>query len=918
MPHTRRTLLSSLVATSLIGTTGPAIAIVSGKVGQGKAARPAKARGQAFATRFDDRGLRSLRFANDAYDTDYIAPGQSLGHLALTFRTREDAWIRIATDGLQPIKASLSTGGQTRSYTIRQGDVHLQLDITIMPTASGLRLSYHLKNLSAAPVEIGDFAVPLPMHTQFTSGQPATAAVLKHSFISGDGSFLFWMRSNSAGPYLVMTPEHGTHLEYWDRQSEKQASGDGEPSVYRAYVHADHAAGVTHAEGCTWRQPTSRLTLAPGTDKTYGFRFAWAQDYDHVRDTLVEAGLLDILVAPGMTVPSDLATRIAIRSHETIDGIDAEHPDATTIIARGMHSGRHIYDVRFRRLGENRLTVRHGGGRKTHLEFFATEPVETMIHKRAAFIARHQHRDPSRWYNGLFGEWNMASQTLLGPDNYDHITGWRIYEVTCDDPGLSKPAYLASKNAEFPVQSEISALDDYITHFVWGGLQRTTEETYSYGIYGIPDWKTNRGSADPGSKGKLHIWRCYDYPHIIVMYYAMARIAATYPGIATALTAGQYLERAGRTALAMFTIPLEIAQWSAYETGFYNECVIPDLIGDLERGGLADLAKTLDGHWQRKVAFFVTGAPDLFGSEYAFDSTGFESTQALARSALDSGLPAAKAFSRTQMAANLFCRGVIEPAYYYLGSDYRAQGGDSFTLTYMAQMGGGAVLDYSLHDAEDPAPYIRLGITSALSAWALLNSGTAQSNYGYWYPGQANDGGAGGGFEPAPSGKTWLNQPHHRGSWYYSCEIDLGFCGALRSAATIISDDPVFGRFCFGGDMHSDGATSSVVPKDGVRRRLHVRDGQHRLDLHLDGGRFAAGQAIRLDNDLSTIRFWLEREGANASNAVVHLMLARGGPVALTVAGDRTEVLLTAGKASRISLPVPASDGPVEIVITRA
>jgi hypothetical protein len=35
------------------------------------------------------------------------------------------------------------------------------------------------------------------------------------------------------------------------------------------------------------------------------------------------------------------------------------------------------------------------------------------------------------------------------------------------------------------------------------------------------------------------------------------------------------------------------------------------------------------------VAFFVSGGPNLFGSEYAFDSTGFESTQVIARYALD-------------------------------------------------------------------------------------------------------------------------------------------------------------------------------------------------------------------------------------------------------------------------------------------
>ena len=88
------------------------------------------------------------------------------------------------------------------------------------------------------------------------------------------------------------------------------------------------------------------------------------------------------------------------------------------------------------------------------------------------------------------GTWRR--QTLLGPDNYDRIKGWRIYEVTCDDPGLSKPAFLAAKNAERPVQGEVAALDDYIEHFVWGGLQRTHRR-------GVPvrDLRNSRLEAEP-------------------------------------------------------------------------------------------------------------------------------------------------------------------------------------------------------------------------------------------------------------------------------------------------------------------------------------------------------------------------------------------------------------------------------------
>ena len=268
------------------------------------------------------------------------------------------------------------------------------------------------------------------------------------------------------------------------------------------------------------RQRASRATL-----DRYGFKLRWADDYDGVRQILVDEGLVDVQVVPGMTVPSDLVAQIALRTNEPIAAVEAEFPDDTKIQSLGRNGDYERFEVRFARLGENRLTVRFGKGRHMYLEFFATEPLETLIKKRAAFIARSQHRDPSKWYDGLISDWNMETQVLLSPDNYDRISGFRIYAVTCDDPGLCKPAYLAAKNAEYPVAEEVAALDYYIEHFVWGGLQRTTDESYAYGIYGIQDWKRNRTSADPGRNGKLHLWRVYDYPHIVLMYFSMYRVA---------------------------------------------------------------------------------------------------------------------------------------------------------------------------------------------------------------------------------------------------------------------------------------------------------------------------------------------------------------------------------------------------------
>src|SRR5439155_69312 len=88
---------------------------------------------------------------------------------------------------------------------------------------------------------------------------------------------------------------------------------------------------------------------------------------------------------------------------------------------------------------------------------------------------------------------------------------------------------------------------------------------------------------------------------------------------------------------------------------------------------------------------------------------------------------------------------------------------------------------------------------SYLSSWALMNTGRADTNYGFWYPGQENDGAAGWQFTSTKVGSAWMGSSYPggvtepRGPWHYDGEIDLGFGGALRMAATIVTRDPIFG-----------------------------------------------------------------------------------------------------------------------------
>ncbi len=784
----------------------------------------------------------------------------------------------------------------------------------------------NVQNQTDHEIELGDVGIPLPFNTQYVwdKTETYTKRLIRQSFIGGGGSFIFWMRTNAEGPYLVMVPEKGTQFEYFDQEDER---------IFTAFVHSSASRAELEAKGGKWRLPVTKRTLAatakPGDSEKYTLKFHWAKDYAGVRDALYQENGFDVNVVPGMTVPTNLSAKFSLRTLNRIRSVSVEYPNQTSLKSLGERGKDvHVYEVKFSRLGENMLKVNYGADQYLTLEFFVTEPLETLIKKRASFLMTHEQWDDSkRWYNGLYSQWDMKHQMLRSPDDLD---GLQSYAVACDDPALGKAPYLASKNVFFPDQKEIDSIENYIRHYVWGGLQQTDKEPYPYSIYGIPNWKVNRESEFDNERGKKHIWRIYDYPHVILLYYEMYLVAKNNPEMVHYLNKDEYLDRAYNTAVAFFTVPIEIVKWSAYETGTYNELVIPDLIRALEENGKQASADKLRSHWEIKAKHFINDHPYLFGSEYPFDSTGFESTHALAKYALDRmHEPTPNEFQRTvkmedvnyfleqQMKLNLACRGTLLPAYYWLGSDYRGSGNASYMLSYMAQMGGWAIEDYAVNYAKDPIEYLRLGYASYLSSWALLNSGTAASNYGYWFHGKENDGGAGGGFEPRPWGRAWLgNKEMGRGSWWYSGEIDLGFSGALRTAATVVSDDPIFGLIAYGGDLTRRSGEISVVPKDGLRDRFYVVRGATRLQLMLDRDGFAKDQAIQFDDSIKRISFKLENRSANTHQAMLQLSGLPAGTYS-ALAGNKSLPVFVVKNGESKSLAIPVSTDRNDVVISR-
>ena len=850
--------------------------------------------------------LNSLKRVDDHFDTDYLF-GDGIGTVDIRYRKEGDSWrlaqtgcsddIRVTTQvAREPLRVQIAYAHDSEN---EYGICTFALVETFENRGNSLDWLLEFRNKGDQPLELGDITLPLHFSTNYVQDNHTTYTqrVIRHSFISGHGSFILLMRPNAIPPFLVMTPLGATRLEYYGRTT----GGGSWEGTYFTSIHSAYRAEV---ETCgTWRQPQTNIVLEPqgkpGDSVMYGFRFRWASNYKEVRTILYEEGLFDVHVIPGMTVPSDLSATLSLRGRYEPVSLIPEFADQTHIDDLGKSGDVYRYQISFKRLGENRITVCFDQDREFYLEFFVTEPLEVLIHKRATFIVQHQQvRDPAKWYDGLFSLWDMQKLVLRTPDDLDGLA-YPYMVGGSDDPCLCKAPFVATKNLHFPNETEIAAIEYYLEHFVWGGLQRTNQEhPHPFGIYGVDNWYVNRNSEigfSSGGHGKEHLWRTFDYPHLILLYFTMYRIARNYPEWVHYLDAPGYLARAFGTARAYFTVPINIKMgepffikgWSdwAYKQGNFHELVIPNLIRELERSGWTDEAEWLRGEWEKKVKYFVYDHPYPYGSEMFFDSTGFESTHMIARYALENEiLPDTnlwydrnlaiwyshpevrqqdfRMFMERQIQTNIAARGWIETSYYLLGSDYRGGGNTDYLLSYMTQMGGWSIVDYALYYSDDPTTYLRLGYASFLASWALVNSGPPDGNYGFWYPGAGNDGAAGWAFKAEQYGRTWMGRgdslSQGRGLWRYDGEIDSGFSGALRTAATIVVDDPVFGLFCYGGTLEATSAAYAICPRDGLRQRLHLLVFEPRIHLLLERDGFSSSAPVVVGKDLEEISFRLE------------------------------------------------------------
>jgi hypothetical protein len=219
----------------------------------------------------------------------------------------------------------------------------------------------------------------------------------------------------------------------------------------------------------------------------------------------------------------------------------------------------------------------------------------------------------------------------------------------------------------------------------------------------------------------------------------------------------------------------------------------------------------------------------------------------------------------------------------------------------MAAMGGWGVLDYALNFAPEPYDWLQLGYASYLSSWCLMNTGRPGTNYGFWFPGPENDGAAGWQFMSSKWGRAWMGEDVPRGPWRYDGEIDLGFGGALRSAATVLTRDPIFDWTAYGGALSIEGDQLSIRPRDGLRQRFAAVLPDNgipwptvrRFKLELDRDGFAAGEPITTNKTLDKLAFTLENRTGDQHSSGLWLSFPVGTRYEVSQDGAKVELRKT-------------------------
>jgi MYXO-CTERM domain-containing protein len=842
--------------------------------------------------------ITSLQLVGDAFPTNYVlnatsAPGQNtadhewIGELMFTYRLGTGAWTTALTNQSADVRAVTSTASSVavtyQNSASARGIKNFKLVETYSLVNDYLDWQIAITNTSAQSLEIGDLGLPLPFNELWTGGDIIyETRTVVHSFTGNGSSYITAGRPSGVGPFLLMTPDPttGAGFEYMDNWRIEEhagsawAAGGGTPAWTNGldvfYVHSNVIKSTNRGY-----LPNTSLVLAPNASQTYAFKFFKAASHADVKDRLYTEGLIDVTAVPGMMLATDMTAKIDLHTSKPINSVTAQYPSQTTVTSLGSTAGdHHLYALAFAHLGPNNVTVSYGSGETTTLQFYVLEPIDQALQHHATFLV-----GSTQWASGtlksVFDDWLMDSQSKKGATAGG---GWG------DDWGWTKGQFLAEKNAQSPVASEVTALDTYLDA-LWGTEIDGTTNT-------VDDWWCpSITTANCGYN------RSFAYPHAYNTYFSMYKIASRYPSLVTYKhTADTYLLRAYGILNALFVNFPPNPNLDAgvrVNVGYMGEQTTPEIIQALKAGGHTTEAQNVTNVMSRRYAIF-NALPYPFGSEYTYDNTGEEAVYMVARMNGDTKIPA-RIDAKTRA-----CRGQ-EPVWYYYADPVTNNGENWWQFQYTAALAGNGMDDWVRNFSTTPELDERLAYAAKIANVSAINSGQIDST-------PANIGAVSWGYQ-AMKGNVYVGSPYvkggeggnlHNGWRQMSGESDLGLFGAIRILSSDVAVDPIFGLYGYGCDVSQSGSCLQVTPHDGVFKRLDMVS--QKLRMELDRDRYT-GATVSGSNDY--VGFTLQNQVQTAHATTVTFSGLAAGSYAVSVGGTSAGmVTAAAGAPTVVSLSI--------------
>lgn len=783
-----------------------------------------------------------------------------LGDLNIRLRTGENSeWKGFSTATKRADVRSLSVNGKILAAadlaSTLPSDIPLQISRFWETSNRGeLQLRFVLNNKSAEIIELGALGIPMVFNNILQDkslNETHSSNVFYDPYIGSDAGYLQVCRLKGNGPVLLVVPGINASFEaYNPLLSDPTPRGITFEGFHEWMVHSKAYGENEWKQARQWNESSSKK-LQPGEVYTVSVKFILTNSVRAIEPKLIEQKRPVAVGVPGYVLPQDVNASLFLNYKSNIKSMEV-FPQGSLSISKlkGGKSGWKRYNINGNTWGRSRLTITYKDGLRQTIHYKIIHPEDKLNEKFGQFLTKEQwykdEKDPFKRNESVIS-YDYQTQKQVIQDNRVWISG------LSDEGGAGGWLAAIMKQLVKPNKAEVSKLQRFVNHTLWGGLQYSDGER-KYGVrksmfYYEPE-KMPAGTYSKDINWKIwSAWplkeaestgRSYNYPHVAAAHWVLYRLSRNHKDLVTEHAWDWYIKNAFHTTVAMMEQAPHYAQYGQMEG-----TVFLLILQDLKDEGYTDMATQMEG-LMRKRADIWKSLNYPFGSEMPWDSTGQEEVYMWsdyfgyddkAKATLDAIL----AYMPTV------------PHWGYNGSARR----------YWDFLYGGKLsrVERQLHH-----------YGSGLNAIPVLNEYRKHPNDLYLL--RVGYGGLMGsvsnvtedGFGPA----AFHSFPSTLEIDYLSGDYGSNYFGYAVNTATFIVKDNNFGWLCFGGNLSKDGKLINVKITTAAKSKVFIAPANLWIELE-------AGKIESLSYNRNTEEVLLNLTESNEFTPIAYLKISETG-----------------------------------------